>query len=184
MGTPFQELAADLRRDSRWLLAFGIIQIIVGLCAVSFSFSATIASVVTLGVLLIIASGVQTAAAFLARSWSGFSLFLLLGILYGAAGFLSLVHPVEAAEGLTLMLSAAFLVGGMFRIVVSLVERFSSWGWVLFNGIVTLLLGIAIFKEWPASGLWVLGMFVGIDLIMNGVTWLILAVGIQDAVPE
>lgn len=68
--------------------------------------------------------------------------------------------------------------------LVSLVERFPSWGLVLCNGIVTLLLGIAILQERPASGLWVLGMFVGIDLMMNGVTWSILAVGINDAVTE
>ena len=93
---------------------------------------------------------------------------------------MTLRQPVLAAEGLTLVLAAAYLAGGMFRIVFALVERFPSWGWVLLNGIITLLLGIAIWGQWPASGLWVLGLFVGIDLIVNGATWLALAVGVRS----
>jgi hypothetical protein len=86
-------------------------------------------------------------------------------------GFSTLQQPVLAVESLTLVLAAAFVVGGVFRIIVALVERFPSWGWVLANGVITVLLGIAIWRQWPASGLWVIGMFVGIDLVVNGVTW-------------
>jgi uncharacterized membrane protein HdeD (DUF308 family) len=68
-----------IRKNWGWFLAFGIVQIIVGILAISFAFSATIVSVVMLGVLLLIAAGVQIAAAILARNWSGFFLFLLLG---------------------------------------------------------------------------------------------------------
>jgi len=151
-----------------------------GTLAVGFAFSATFASVVTLGALLLIAAGAQVAAAFLARDWGGFFLFVLLGVLYTVAGFLTLQHPLLAAEGLALMLAAGLLVGGMFRIIVAAVERFPSWGWVLCNGIITFLLGIAIWQQWPESGLWVLGMFVGIDLIVNGVTCSALAVGVRN----
>jgi uncharacterized membrane protein HdeD (DUF308 family) len=92
------------------------------------------------------------------------------------------MYPLAAAESLTLMLAATFLIGGMYRMIVAAVERFPSWGWVLFNGIVTFLLGIAVWRQWPESGLWVLGMFVGIDLIMNGMTWSVLAVGVRNGV--
>jgi uncharacterized membrane protein HdeD (DUF308 family) len=180
----FTEAANSIRKNWGWFFALGIIQIVAGMLAVGFAFSATLASVVTFGILLLIAAGAQTAAAIWARDWSGFFLFLLVGVLYAVAGFLMLQHPLLAAEGLTLMLATAFLVGGVFRIIVAVAERFPSWGWVLCNGIVTVLLGIAIWQQWPASGLWVLGTFVGIDLIVNGVTWSLLAVGVRNGVAQ
>jgi uncharacterized membrane protein HdeD (DUF308 family) len=175
------ELASEVRSNSGWFLALGILQIIVGIWALCFSLSATIASVAVLGSILLIAGGAQVAAAFLARSWSGFFLFLLIGILYAITGALALTHPIAAAAGLTLLIGAALLVGGTFRIAVSLSERFPSWGWVLVNGMLTVLLGVLILIEWPVSGLWVLGLFVGIELIANGVMWSVLAAGIRGA---
>jgi uncharacterized membrane protein HdeD (DUF308 family) len=139
---------------------------------------------VTLGVLLLIAGAAQTAAALLARDWDGFFLFLLLGFLYAVAGFLTLQHPLLASEGLTLMLAALFLVVGLFRIAVALVGRVPSWGWPLFNGVVTVLLGLAIWLHWPASGLWVVGTLVGIEVIVNGVTWSVLAFGVRRGPPR
>jgi uncharacterized membrane protein HdeD (DUF308 family) len=162
-----------------WVLAFGIAQIIVGIVAVWFAFDATIASVLTLGVVLLVGAGAQVAAAVWARGWGGFFLFLGLAILFGAAGFVMLVRPLAAAESLTLMFAVFCLVGGPFRIIVAVVERFPSWGWVVLNGGVTILLGIAILAQWPDSGLWVLGMFVGIDLIFNGASWSAIAVGVR-----
>jgi uncharacterized membrane protein HdeD (DUF308 family) len=178
------EEANRVQKNWGWFLALGIVQIVVGILAVSFAFSATLASVVTLGILLLIAAGAQMAAAIWAWDWRGFFLFLLLAILYAVTGFLMLQQPLLAAEGLTLMLAAAFLVGGMFRIVIALVERFPSWGWVLCNGIITVLLGLLIWQQWPESGLWVLGVFVGIDFIVNGVIWLVLAVGVRNGVAQ
>ena len=169
------------RTASGLLLALAIVQILVGCLALSYSFVATIASVAILGALLLVASAVEMAAAIMARNWQGFFLFLLLGILYTVAGFLCLVHPLAAAEALTLMLAAAFLVAGTFRIIVSAIERFPSWGWVCLHGIVTTLLGFAIAAEWPWSGLWVIGAFVGIDLIANGATWAVLASSARTA---
>jgi uncharacterized membrane protein HdeD (DUF308 family) len=174
------EAANGIRKKWGWLLALGIVQIVAGMLAVGFAFPATLASVVAVGILLLIAAGAQTAAAIWARDWSGFFLFLLLGILYAVAGLVMLTRPVLAAESLTLVLAVAFLIGGVYRIVVALVLRFASWGWVLLNGVVTVLLGIVVLQQWPGSGLWVLGMFVGIDLIMNGATWSVLAVGVRN----
>jgi uncharacterized membrane protein HdeD (DUF308 family) len=176
--------AASMRKNWGRLLALGIVQIIAGTLAVSFTFRATLASVVTLGVLLLIAGGAQMAAALLARDWDGFLLFLLLAILYVVAGVLTLQNRLLAAEGLTLMLAALFLVVGLFRIAVALVDHVPSWGWLLFNGVVTVLLGLAIWQQWPESGLWVVGMLVGIELIVNGVTWSVLAVGARKGSPQ
>jgi len=76
---------------------------------------------------------------------------------------------------LTLMLAAAFLVGGLVRIVVAVTERFSGWGWVLANGLIGILLGLLIWKHWPTESEWIIGLFVGIDLIFAGWSWMTLA---------
>jgi uncharacterized membrane protein HdeD (DUF308 family) len=119
------------------------------------------------------------AGALLARDWGGFFLFLLLGLLYVVAGLLTLEHPLLAAEGLTLMIAALFLLVGLFRIAVALIDQLPFSSCVLFNGVVTVLLGVAIWRQWPAFGLWSLGMLVGIELIVNGVAWSVLAVGVR-----
>jgi uncharacterized membrane protein HdeD (DUF308 family) len=111
----------------------------------------------------------------MARSWKGFFALLLVGIVYGVTGLLTLAHPIATAAGLTLMLAAALFVGGTFRIAVSLVEQFPSWGWVLIHGVMSVLLGVMIVAEWPVSGLWVIGTLMGIDLTINGVSWIFLA---------
>jgi uncharacterized membrane protein HdeD (DUF308 family) len=176
------EATDQVRKKWGWFLFLGLLQIVAGTVAVGFAFSATFVSVVTLGFVLLFAAGAQIAAACLARSWSGFSLFLLLGILYAVAGFLTIQHPLLAAESLTLMLSAALMIAGVFRVIASVADRFPSWGWVLVNGVVTALLGVLIWQQWPVSGLWVIGVYVGVDLIMNGITWSALAVGARNAV--
>ena len=172
--------AIGIRKDWGWFLALGIVQVLAGALAVGFVFSATLASVVALGVLLLIAGSTQMAAALLARRWDGLFLFLLHGFLYGVAGFLTLEHPLLAGEGLTLMLAPLFLLVGLYRIAVALIENLPARGWLLFNGVVAVLLGVAFWRQWPESGLWVLGMLVGIEIIVNGVTWSVLAVGVHN----
>ena len=172
--------AIGIRKDWGWFLALGIVQVLAGALAVGFVFSATLASVVALGVLLLIAGSTQMAAALLARRWDGFFLFLLHGFLYGVAGFLTLEHPLLAGEGLTLMLAPLFLLVGLYRIAVALIENLPARGWLLFNGVVAVLLGVAFWRQWPESGLWVLGMLVGIEIIVNGVTWSVLAVDVHN----
>ncbi len=106
-------------------------------------------------------------------------MFVLVAFVYGVAGLLTLEQQLVAADGLTLMLAALFFLIGLFRIVTALVENLPSWRWVLFNGVVALLLGLAIWRHWPASSFGTLGVLVGIELIVNGATWSIFSVGVR-----
>jgi uncharacterized membrane protein HdeD (DUF308 family) len=81
-----------------------------------------------------------------------------------------------------LIIAIFLIVSGIFRIVFAVSERFTGWGWVLLNGVVTLFLGMMIYKQWPASGLWVIGIFIGIDLIFNGWAWIMLSIASRRAV--
>ncbi len=191
MTTPFQpepvnprfESALRLRDCWAWFLGLGIVLMLLGAGAVAYALLATLYAVLTFGILLLAGGVVQIVNAILARSWRGFFVHFLAGILHLLVGALIVEHPLRAAEDLTLMLALAFLVGGAFRIGVCLIERFAGWNWVLLNGLVTLLLGIAIWRRWPASTEWVIGTFVGIDLLFNGWSWVMLGLAVKGSAP-
>jgi uncharacterized membrane protein HdeD (DUF308 family) len=168
-----------LRKSCFWLLALGALLIVVGIVAISSSFIATLATVIMVGTLLMIGGAVEIVDAFLGRGWRGFWLHLLAGILYLVLGFFLVQRPLAAAAFFTLMLAAAFFIGGLFRIIVAVSERFYGWGWVLLNGGVTLVLGILIWREWPETAFWVIGLFVGIDMLLAGWSLVITALTIR-----
>jgi uncharacterized membrane protein HdeD (DUF308 family) len=170
----------SLRRHWFWLLILGVLLIIVGLVAISSAFVATLATMFALGTLLLIGGGVAIANAIWARRWRGFWLHLLAGLLYIVVGMLVVDDPVRAADVITLLLAVSFLVGGVFRIVLALSERFHGWGWVLLNGIVTFVLGLIIWRQWPLSGLWVIGLFVGIDMVFAGWSLVMAALAVRS----
>ena len=162
-----------------WFILLGALLMVVGFLAIGSSFIATLATVVVFGYLLLAGGVVQIVNAFLVRNWGGFFLHLLAGLIRLVLGALMVQHPLSAAAGLTLMIAAGFLVGGAFRILYTLLHRFEGWGWVLLNGCVTLLLGLMIWQQWPESSEWVIGLFVGIDLLFNGWSWVILGLTVK-----
>jgi uncharacterized membrane protein HdeD (DUF308 family) len=169
-----------LRKNWGWLLVLGLLLTVVGFLAVGASFVVGLTTVIVLGVLLMVGGVVDILTAFWAHCWRGFWLHLLAGILYVVLGFLLIQHPVAAAAGFTLVLAAAFMVGGLFRIVSALVDRFPGWFWVLLNGFVTLVLGVLIWKGWPDASLQIIGIFVGIDMVLAGVSWIMMAVAVHS----
>jgi uncharacterized membrane protein HdeD (DUF308 family) len=160
-------------------LALGMVSIFVGFLAISSTFVATMASVVVIGVLLLVAGATEVIHAVMVRNLKGFALHLLSAALYLFVGLFMIEDPVRAATVLTLLLAAGFFVGGVLRIIFSLVIRFVGWPWVLLNGVINLFLGFIIFNGWPDSSLWVIGLFVGIDLVFHGWSWVILALSVR-----
>ncbi len=167
-----------------WLLALGIILVVVGTLAVAMPIVAGLATAVTFGVLLLIGGIAQLVGAFWTRDWSGFFLSLLMGVLYVVIGLLFLRAPLKAEVVMTLLLACAFMVGGLFRIIGSLMYQFPHWGWTLAGGAINLILGIVIWQQWPEAALWVIGLFVGIDLIFTGWTWVMLALAVKTLRPR
>lgn len=123
------------------------------------------------GWLLIVSGAFQSVQAFMVRTWRGFFLHLLGGILEVVVGVLIVSAPTAAALTLTLLLSVYLLVGGLFRVIGAFALRNARAWWVALSGIITVLLGLALWRKWPVSGLWVIGTFVGADLIVHGVAW-------------
>lgn len=165
----------EVRQNWGWFLALGLLLVALGAGVISASYYATVFSVILFGAVLVVTGVVQLVQAFLARQWTGVLLSTLLGILYLVTGFLCVTNPTISAVALTLGIAGFCFIAGMFRMLISLILRFDQWGWVFFNGFITFLLGITIYADWPVSGLWLIGLFIGIDIILSGWSWILLA---------
>lgn len=166
-----------------FLLAAGVCLILVGLAAIGSSLVATLATVVVFGIQLLVGGILQFVASFWARGWKGFSLHLLAGIVCLIGGVFLIDHPVAGALGLTLLIAAGLLVSGLLRVTLALTERFEGWDLMLLSGAVSLLLGLAIWRQWPLSGLWAIGLFVGIEFLFSGLSWVRLALIVRAVRP-
>ena len=172
--------AEQLREIWVFLIGMGIGLMILGLIAIGYSLIATLATALVFGILLLTSALFQVVTALWGRSWRGFFLHLLAGVLYFIAGLFMIENPLVTALGLTLLIAACLLVGGILRIVLSVIERFEGWGWALLTGVVSLLLGAAIWRQWPLSGLWVIGLFVGIEMLFSGLSWVMLGLAVRS----
>jgi uncharacterized membrane protein HdeD (DUF308 family) len=165
-----------LSRNWGWLLAVGILMIIMGVFAIGAPVVATVAVQIMLGWILVIGGIAEGIHAFMAQGWRGFLLELLSAILYLVVGIVLLVNPIEGALALTIVLAAFLVVEGIFKIVMAMrVRDHGGWGWLLASGIVSLTLGVLIWAQWPVSGLWVIGLLVGVQLLFTGWALIMLA---------
>jgi uncharacterized membrane protein HdeD (DUF308 family) len=178
LGDP---IAAEMRQiGSRWghLLVLGILLIILGTLAIMFSFIASLAVALMFGIVLAVSGLVQIVTSFWASQWRGFFLELLVGLLYLIAGVFMMRHPVATIAAITLVMAFGFMIGGVMRIAFGITHRVVGAGWVLVNGIISLILGIWLWVNWPWE-FWVVGLFAGIDLIFLGWTWVMLGAAVK-----
>src|ERR1700730_3660634 len=162
-----------LRTKYAWIIALGVIYVVVGLIALGSVIMATAASMLVVGIMMVIAGLAEVINAFQVKTLGKFLLWLLLGTLYMLAGLMAFENPLLAALILTLMLGAALVISGIVRIILALSRKEgTSWIWAVFSGLVTLLLGLMILARWPVSSLYVLGLFLGINLVIAGASWI------------
>jgi len=172
-----------LRAKSGWIVALGVVYIIAGLIALSSVVMATVVSVFVVGIMMIIAGAAEIVNAFQIKTWGKFLLWLLLGALYVVAGFLTFENPYLAAAILTLFLGVALIVSGVTRIILAFgMQAAMPWVLVLLSGIITLLLGLIIVAHWPVASLYVLGIFLGVDLVLAGASWVGIGLGLRRLV--
>lgn len=175
-------LFGELSRHWGWLLAVGILSVILGTIGLGMTWMLTLASVVYFGVLLIVIGVAQLLHTFKAAGWKSTFLQILIGLLYLAAGIMVVSRPLLASLTLTWALGFALIVVGVMRIVVGMQHRGTSgWAGAVVAGIITLLLGLLILARWPSSALWVIGLFLAIELIVNGYTQILVALAARRA---
>jgi uncharacterized membrane protein HdeD (DUF308 family) len=167
-------IAADISQAHKlwgWYVALGVVLILVGIYAIWAEMAATLASVVVLGVVFRIARGAQIVSAFAARGAGHVILLLLVGALDIVVGLMLLGHPLLGALTITLLLATLFVFGGIFRFVSALWLQVPHYGWMAFSGIISFILGILLWAQWPYSAFWFIGFVVGLNFIFSGVAW-------------
>ncbi len=166
----------EARKNAKWLIGLGIVQVIFGLLAIGCPLVTGIVVSVFVGAMLLVSGIGRIIQAFKANSWGVGMLALLIGALTVIAGVVMLFRPVVGLATLTLVLAFYFLFEGISTLVVAWRMRpAQGWGWVFFNGLVSLLLGILIWRQWPVSGAWAIGTIVGIHILFNG--WSMIMIG-------
>jgi uncharacterized membrane protein HdeD (DUF308 family) len=158
----------EIRRSWVWFLVLGVLFMLLGAACVVGDVTATFATVLFFGWLLLFSGVVALIHAFRTHTWAGFLLHLLGALLRGFTGYLLIRYPSSGAAGLTLVLASFFVVGGVFRAVGAGMVQFPRWGWAAFSGIVSLILGMILLVQMPVSSIWFIGFAIGVDLVFDG----------------
>lgn len=182
-----QEMSLDpifgkVKDNWGWLLALGILFLILGIVGLGMTFTLTQVSMIFFGFLFLIGGVVQLVHLFKCGSWKGVFWHLIIGVLYIVAGVTCISNPMLASTVMTAVLAIMFIVIGLSRIIMALTMRSSEgWGWVLLSGIISFLLGFVILLHWPVSGLWFIGMIIAIELIIHGWAYIFVAMAARKA---
>ncbi len=163
----------QLRSRWGWFAALGIIMIVAGFIALMSVVMATVVGALLVGIMMIASGIVEIVHGFQMKGWGRFFMWIVIGAFYALAGILIVWNPLLASVALTLVIGIVLVFAGIARILLATQMRSAApWGWVLLSGAITALLGIIIILQWPVSGFYVLGIFLGVDLIIAGASWL------------
>jgi uncharacterized membrane protein HdeD (DUF308 family) len=155
-----------------WLIAFGVLLVVLGSLAFASVVMATIVSVYFVAITMVMAGAAEIALGLRSSLRRRKLTWVLLGILYIGAGLFAFLNPLLAAGVLTLLLGASLVGAGVVRLFLSFqMQSQSRWWWMAFSAVLTLLLGIMVLAQWPASSLYILGVFLSVDLIFAGACW-------------
>jgi uncharacterized membrane protein HdeD (DUF308 family) len=163
----------DLPHPPRWVrILLGLFMIAAGILVLGDVAFFTVVSTIFIGWMAIVTGAFEIVHAFWTKGWGGLIWQLLLGILYIAFGVVVLSQPVASALILTYVLGLVLLISGVMRVLIG-VSHWREFGWIMLaSGAFGILAGLIILTGFPASGLWVLGLLLGIDLVTHGVGWL------------
>ena len=172
------------KKSVGWSVGLSILMIVAGILAIVIPPVAGIAVVVVVAWLLIFSGAAHLVFAWHVRSTGGVIWEVLLGILYAAVGVYTLIHPVAGLAALTLVLAIYLFVEAVFELILSFRLRpMPGSNWLLFDGIITLILAILIWRSWPSSTEWVIGTLLGISMLFSGVSRLSLSLAARRLLP-
>ena len=175
-------LFGQLKISWGWLLALGMVSLLLGTIGIGMDVLMTVVSVQFFGILLLIGGGVQLVNAFQCKGWKGMLWQIVIALLYLAAGGVCLTDPLGASGILTLGVAGILIAIGVARVLMALQHKgHKGWLWILAAGLLAMVLGIMIVAQWPSSALWVIGLFVSIELIFNGWALVFLALAARAA---
>lgn len=165
-----------LKQSWGWFFAVGAAMVVVGTMAVTVPGLASLGVTLLLGWMLLIGGVVQGVHAFTVRRWRGFLVQAVIAVLYVGVGLLFLANPLGGMFTLTLVVTAFLLIEGVFRLVTALQTRpAANWSWIAMSGIVSIVLASMIWAELPGDALWIIGLLVGVNIIFNGFSMIMVA---------
>jgi uncharacterized membrane protein HdeD (DUF308 family) len=173
----------QVRKGWGWFLALGIGLTVLGIIATVYASTTTALAVIFFGWIVVIAGVFQVISAFQAGSVGGAIWRVLLGLLFLLAGGYLIAKPAIGALTATFVIAMFLVVEGLVRVVSSAVLRYDSWGWATLSGFITFGLGVLLLASWPVSGTLAIGLFIGIDLILGGITWIAVALAARRYLP-
>lgn len=167
-------------KKSFWFVALGVVVFLAGAIAAANLFVATVISVLVVGGMMIAGGVLEIVHSFSIKSWGSFILWFLTGVLYTIAGILTFYNPLLATAILTLFIAISLIAAGLARIWAGIWQRNSSgWAWMVAAGILTLLVGLLIMLRWPVNSLWVIGIFLAVDLMFQGLAYITYGLGLR-----
>jgi len=162
--------ASEIKSNAGWSVFLGVLIIALGVFLLAYPYMTGVASVMTLGAILLAVAIVELVLALRFKSASDFFIKLFAAIIYGITGFLLLAYPGTGLAGLTLFVGSMLLVQGVILAVLGFRAEKGSRGWLLFDAAVTVLLSLLILAHWPSSSVWAIGTLVGVEVIVRGAT--------------
>ena len=175
---PVAKWAQEAKRNATMLIILGVLTVILGVFAISTPFIAGLTVTVFIGFLLLSMGVLQVLAAFKAGNWGAGIAGTIIGVLSIFAGLFMLFRPVAGLATLTLVLAIYFVVDGISEILVAFKMRpEGGWGWMLFNGAIAVLLGIFLWRQWPFSGAYAIGILFGFHILFSGFTMIFVGSG-------
>jgi uncharacterized membrane protein HdeD (DUF308 family) len=163
--------AVILKKALGWSIGLSALMILAGVLAIASPMAAGIAVDVLVAWLLVFSGCVHFVFAWYTRSTGGILWEILLGALYIFIGVYVLVHPAVGLASLTLALAIYLLLEAILEFVMGFTLRpLPGSGWLLFDGIITLILAVMIWRTWPSNTGWVIGTLVGISMLFSGVS--------------
>jgi uncharacterized membrane protein HdeD (DUF308 family) len=178
MNDASTSLSAAGRSSQGWSIAISIFMILAGLLAIFIPPVAGIAITVLVGWLLVVSGAFHLIFGWHHRSKGSLLWELIVGVVYIVAGIFLLEHPVAGLATLTLALAGYLLAESILELVLAFRLRpHPGWGWLLFDGIITLIVAIMIWRTWPFSAPWAIGTLVGISMLFSGTSRLMFSMG-------
>jgi uncharacterized membrane protein HdeD (DUF308 family) len=176
-------MTADVHKATTWSIVLSVLMIAAGLLAIGAPLVAGIAVTAIFGWLLVFSAFLHLAFAWRGGRAGAILWEILLATVYGAIGVYLLASPVAGLASLTLAIAMYLLIEGVLEFVLSFQLRPAPGsGWLLVDGIITLVLAVMIWSTWPSSAVWVIGTLVGISMFFSGVTRLMLSMAVRRIV--
>jgi uncharacterized membrane protein HdeD (DUF308 family) len=173
--------ATFVKKTVNWSIGLSVLMIVAGVLAIASPLAAGVAVNVLVAWLLVFSGCAHLVFAWYTRSTGGFLWELLLGVVYIFTGVYLLIHPLAGLASLTIALAIYLLMEAILEFVLGFTLRpLPGSGWLLFDGIITLILAVMIWRTWPSNTAWVIGTLVGISMLFSGTSRLMLSMAARS----